>query len=113
MTAVLVEEADPAGRFIAGANLTEAGLSAFWLDIKITEGTNTRDDTTAFVGGAFDGMQAVLGPLHEECYMLWKGMRTGLADGPRVGVGRRRPVGRADFFVPAANPCGGGASVWR
>ena len=67
---MLVEEADPAGWFIAGRHPTEAGLSAFWLDIKITAGTNVKGETTAFVAAAFEGMQALLGPLHEESYVL-------------------------------------------
>jgi 4-oxalocrotonate tautomerase len=34
----------------------------------ITAGTNTKEETTAFVKAAYEGMQALLGPLHEECY---------------------------------------------
>src|SRR5579875_2201886 len=70
VTAVLVEAADPKSWFIAGQRPTEAGLSAFWLDIKITAGTNGKSDTTAFVKAVFDGMQDLLGPLHEESYVL-------------------------------------------
>jgi 4-oxalocrotonate tautomerase len=95
VTAVLVEEADPQGWFIAGNRPTDAGLSAFWLDIKITAGTNTKVDTTSFVQAAFAGMAELIGPLHEECYVF-----VHAADGDAYGYGSRTQNGR----WAAANP---------
>jgi 4-oxalocrotonate tautomerase len=84
VTAVLVEAADPAGWFIAGKRPTEAGLAAFWLDIKITAGNNTKDETAAFVNAMYHGMANLIGPLHEECYVL-----VDAADGDAYGYGGR------------------------
>jgi 4-oxalocrotonate tautomerase len=95
VTAVLVEEADPQGWFIAGKRPTDAGLSAFWLDIKITAGTNTKADTTSFVQAAFTGMEELIGPLHEECYVFVHAV-----DGDAYGYGGRTQNGR----WAAANP---------
>jgi 4-oxalocrotonate tautomerase len=89
VTAVLVEAANPDGWFIAGKRPTKAGLAAFWLDIKITAGTNTKDETTAFVGAVFEGMGALLGPMHEESYVL-----VHAADGDAYGYGGRTQNGR-------------------
>jgi 4-oxalocrotonate tautomerase len=89
VTAVLVEPAEPDSWFIAGKHPTEAGLSAFWLDIKITAGTNTKGETTAFIKAAFDGMAALLGPLHEECYAF-----VHATDGDAYGYGGRTQNGR-------------------
>jgi 4-oxalocrotonate tautomerase len=89
VTAVLVEEAEPDGWFIAGKHPTEAGLSAFWLDIKVTEGTNTKTETTAFVKAAYSGMQDLLGPLHEECYVF-----VHETNGDAYGYGGRTQNGR-------------------
>jgi 4-oxalocrotonate tautomerase len=89
VTAVLVEPADPESWFIAGAHPTESGLSAFWLDIKITSGTNTKAETTAFVREVFAGMQALIGPLHEESYVL-----VHATDGDAYGYGGRAQNGR-------------------
>lgn len=89
VTAVLVEAADPEGWFIAGKRPTEEGLSAFWLDIKITAGTNNKTETTRFVRAAFDGMRQLLGPLHEESYVL-----VHAADGDAYGYGGRTQNGR-------------------
>jgi len=89
VTAVLVEPADPESWFIAGKRPTEAGLSAFWLDIKITAGTNNKVETTRFVRAAFEGMQVLLGSLHEESYVL-----VHAADGDAYGYGGRTQNGR-------------------
>jgi 4-oxalocrotonate tautomerase len=89
VTAVLVEPADPASWFIAGERPTDQGLSAFWLDIKVTVGTNTKDETTAFVKAAYDGMASLLGPLHQECYVY-----VHAADGDAYGYGGRTQNGR-------------------
>ena len=95
LTAALVEPADPAGWFIAGQRPTEAGLSAFWLTITITAGTNTKDETARFVREAFAGVEALLGPLHSESYVLVQA-----ADGHAYGYGGRTQEAR----WAAANP---------
>ena len=89
VTAVLVEAADAEGWFVAGKKPAEAGLSAFWLDIKITAGTNTKAETTRFVAAAFETMSDILGPLHEESYVLVHGV-----DGDAYGYGGRTQNGR-------------------
>lgn len=89
VTAVLVEAAQPESWFIAGKHPTDAGLSAFWLDIKVTSGTNVKSDTTAFVAAAFEGMQKLLGPLHEESYVFVHAV-----DGDAYGYGGRTQNGR-------------------
>ena len=84
VTAVLVEAADPAGWFTAGQHPTAGGLSSFWLDIKITDGTNTRAETSGFVRAVFEGMASLLGPLHDESYVLVHAV-----DGHAYGYGGR------------------------
>lgn len=69
VTAVVVEEVDPAKWFIAGKSLAEHGLAGFWLDIRITDGTNTREEKAAFVAATFATMNALIGPLHGESYV--------------------------------------------
>jgi 4-oxalocrotonate tautomerase len=69
VTAVVVEEIDPAKWFVAGKPLAEHGVAAFWLDIRITDGTNTREEKAAFVAAAFARMNELIGPLHNESYV--------------------------------------------
>lgn len=89
ITAVLIEPADPESWFIGGRHPTDAGLSAFWLEIIVTDRTNTKDETTAFIKAVFAGMRALLGPLHEECYVL-----VHATDGDAYGYGGRTQNGR-------------------
>jgi 4-oxalocrotonate tautomerase len=69
VTAVLVEEADADDWFCGGPSLAEQGVASFWLDIHITDGTNTKEEKAAFVAAAFRTMGELLGPLHEESYI--------------------------------------------
>ncbi|MBL6456852.1 tautomerase family protein [Belnapia sp. T6] len=89
VTAVLVEPADPDAWFIAGQQPAEAGLGAVWLDIKVTAGTNTKAETTRFVHAGFAALRALLGPLHEESYILVHAV-----DGDAYGYGGRTQNGR-------------------
>ncbi|WP_043363621.1 4-oxalocrotonate tautomerase [Belnapia sp. F-4-1] len=89
VTAVLAEPTRAEDWFIAGQRPAEAGLGAFWLDIKVTAGTNTKAETTRFVAAAFTGMARLLGPLHEESYVL-----VHAADGDAYGYGGRTQNGR-------------------
>jgi 4-oxalocrotonate tautomerase len=61
VTAVLVQAIDPADWFCGGHALAQSGLAAFWLEIRITEGTNTKDEKAAFVAAVFKRMGELLG----------------------------------------------------
>jgi len=69
VTAVLVEAADAADWFVGGRSLAEQKLASFWLDIRITDGTNSKDEKAGFVAAAFARMGELLGPLHTESYV--------------------------------------------
>jgi 4-oxalocrotonate tautomerase len=69
VTAVVVEAVEPADWFAGGHSLAELGLSSFWLDIRITDGTNSKDEKAAFVAAVFKRMGELLGPLHTESYV--------------------------------------------
>ncbi len=69
VTAIIVTEEDPADWFCGGRSLKDAGLASFWLDIHITDGTNTKDEKAAFIAQTFKAMEKLLGPLHNESYV--------------------------------------------
>jgi 4-oxalocrotonate tautomerase len=69
VTAIAIQEIDPANWFVADASLTRHKLGAFWLDIRITDGTNTREEKAAFIAAAFAKMNELIGPLHTESYV--------------------------------------------
>lgn len=68
-TAVIVTRVSSDDWFCRGKSLTEEWLASFWLDIHITDGTNTKDEKAAFVAAVFEAMGRLLGPLHEESYV--------------------------------------------
>ena len=68
VTAVIVSRVAPDDWFVAGQSLTDAWLASFWLDIHVTEGSNTKDEKAAFIAAVFESMEMLLGPLHEESY---------------------------------------------
>jgi 4-oxalocrotonate tautomerase len=69
LTAVIVERVDPARWFAGGTSLAEQGRSSFWLEIKVVDGTNTKDEKEAFIARIFDAMAGLLGDLHDESYV--------------------------------------------
>jgi 4-oxalocrotonate tautomerase len=68
VTALIVQRVEPEDWFAGGRSLADAGLASFWLDIHITEGTNTKDEKAKFLAETFKSMGKLLGPLHEESY---------------------------------------------
>jgi 4-oxalocrotonate tautomerase len=69
VTAIIVSESDPAGWFCGGRSIADQKLASFWLDIHITDGTNTKDEKAAFIAEVFEAMGKLLGPLHNESYV--------------------------------------------
>ena len=68
ITAVAVTYVDPRHWFAGGKSLAEQGLASFWLDVHVSEGTNTKDEKAAYLAALFQRMGELLGPLHEESY---------------------------------------------
>jgi 4-oxalocrotonate tautomerase len=69
VTAAAVEQIAPENWFVAGKSLVQHGRAAFWLDIRITDGTNTREEKAAFIAAVFARMGELIGPLHTESYV--------------------------------------------
>lgn len=86
VTAVLVEAADDKSWFVAGLN---GDVSAYWIDVKVTAGTNLKHESTAFVKAVHKAMREILGAVHDECYVLVHAV-----DGHAYGFGGRTQEGR-------------------
>ena len=69
VTAIIVKSVDPADWFAGGKSLAEQKLASFWLDIHVTEGTNTKDEKAAYIAAMFSRMGELLGALHNESYL--------------------------------------------
>ncbi len=69
VTAVIVQPVDAADWFAGGRSLAEQGLASVWLDIHISDGTNSKDEKAEFIAAAFKKFGELLGPLHNESYI--------------------------------------------
>jgi len=70
VTSISIDFAPAAPWFVGGASVAEQQLSTFYLNIKITEGTNTKDQKAAYVEQVFAAMQSLLGPLAPAAYIV-------------------------------------------
>jgi 4-oxalocrotonate tautomerase len=70
ITAVAVQYFDPDHWFAGGKSLAEQGTSSYWLDIKVVDGTNTKQELARYLASIFAGMNEVLGEVHNESYAL-------------------------------------------
>ncbi len=69
VTAVIVSRVAPDAWFVGGQSLADVWLASFWLDIHVTDGSNTKDEKAAFIAAVYKSMEKLLGPLHEESYV--------------------------------------------
>jgi len=69
VTAIIVKTVDANDWFAGGKSLAEQKLASYWIDIHVTEGTNTKDEKAAYIAAMFKRMGELLGPLHHETYL--------------------------------------------
>jgi len=69
LTAVVVDRIDPAGWFVGGPSLAEQHKASFFLDIRIVEGTNLKDEKADYLRQVFAAMESLLGALNPESYI--------------------------------------------
>lgn len=70
LTAVAVEYVAPEQWFIGGTSLAGQSLRSFYLDIKVTEGTNTKDEKALYVSRVFAAIEAIVGPVAPASYIV-------------------------------------------
>lgn len=70
ITAVAVDYHDPEHWFAGGRSLAEQGLATFWLDIKVVDGTNTKQEMADYLEAMYALMAGLLGGIHGESYSL-------------------------------------------
>ncbi len=68
ITAVAIDYTPPEHWLVGGKSLAQHGKASFWLDIKVVDGTNTKDEKAQYLADVFALMRRVLGDLHEESY---------------------------------------------
>ena len=69
VTAIIVKSIEAEDWFAGGKSLAAQKLASYWIDIHVSEGTNTKDEKAAYLAAVFERMAELLGPLHHETYL--------------------------------------------
>ena len=69
LTAVAISYVDPNDWIVGGRSLAEQGKSSFFLEIKVVDETNTKDQKSAYVREIFEAFARLLPDLHQESYV--------------------------------------------
>lgn len=69
LTAVVIHYVNPVDWWVAGKNLAEHQRHSVFLEIKITDETNTKSEKAAYIAAVFKSFTELLGPLHEKSYV--------------------------------------------
>ena len=70
LTSIAVEYVPDNQWFVGGAPISSQEEKTFYLEIKITGGTNTKNEKAAYVEEVFSAMQSILGKLHPASYIV-------------------------------------------
>lgn len=70
LTSVSVQCVPPGHWFVGGRSLSVTGGSTFFLEVNVTEGTNTATEKADFVAAAFAAAEAILGKLDAAAYVI-------------------------------------------
>lgn len=70
LTAVEIGFTDSRAWFIGGVAASELGITSFYLDIKVTEGTNTKGEKAEYVNRVFAGLEEILGNVAPASYIV-------------------------------------------
>ena len=60
---------------VGGELLSEQNKNSFYLDIKVTDETNTKDEKADYIREVFTGFKDILGDLHDESYIYVEDVR--------------------------------------
>jgi 4-oxalocrotonate tautomerase len=69
LTAIVIDYVPPENWIVGGASLAAQCKNSFYFDIKIVDGTNTKDEKAQYIREAFDSFGKLLGDLHDESYI--------------------------------------------
>jgi len=69
ITAVVIDYVPEGQWFVGGGRLDQQRQRSFYFDIKVVEGTNTKDEMARYIEAAFAGLKDILGQVHPESYI--------------------------------------------
>lgn len=69
LISIAIDFVDPDCWIVGGESLSAQGKHSVYVDVKVTDETNTKDEKAAYIAQVFAGFGALLGDLHEESYI--------------------------------------------
>jgi len=69
LTSIAIDYVAPEHWVVGGATLAAQGKSSFYFDIKVVDGTNTKDEKAQYIAESFAAFNKLLGDLHPESYI--------------------------------------------
>ena len=69
VTAVAVEQVPASYWFIGGRSLADHRQATFFVEVRVTRGTNVKEEKAAYLREVFRGLESLLGPVHPESYV--------------------------------------------
>jgi 4-oxalocrotonate tautomerase len=75
VTAVTIQYVPRDCWVVGGELLSEQNKNSFYLDIKVTDETNTKDEKAEYIREVFAGFNSILGDLHDESYIYVEDVR--------------------------------------
>ncbi|HMG22713.1 MAG TPA: hypothetical protein VK607_15370 [Kofleriaceae bacterium] len=69
VTSIAIDFVPPEHWVVGGRTLAAQGKRSFYLDVKVVDGTNTKDEKAAYVAAVFEAFAKLLGDLHDESYL--------------------------------------------
>ena len=70
VTSIAIDFIRPDLWFVGGTRISEQNAVTFYLDIKITEGTNTKAEKAKYVKDVFADIEAIIGPITPASYIV-------------------------------------------
>lgn len=75
VTAITIQYVSRDSWVVGGELLSEQNKNSFYLDIKVTDETNTKDEKADYIREVFAGFKGILGDLHDESYIYVEDVR--------------------------------------
>ena len=69
VTAVALEQVPADSWFIAGKSLAEHRKATFFVEVRVTRGTNLKEEKAAYLREVFRKLESLLGSVHPESYV--------------------------------------------
>ena len=69
VTAVAVDFVPRRFWYVAGKSVEQHGVSAFFVTVRISDGTNTKDEKARYLAETFAAFDRLLGGIHQESYI--------------------------------------------